>query len=115
METGMNNTQAQKMDRRHDRRQTNRVITVELEGQFYSTLDWSVGGFRIEGYEGDLKAGNIAAISIISDEGNETLEQAATASIVRIVHEDLELQQLAAQFDDLSSSAFNLLDELQII
>lgn len=100
-------------DRRRDQRTCDRVITLELEGQFYSTLDWSLGGFLIEGYEGVLQPGNSAPISIILEDGGKTMEQAATASIVRIVSTDFELQQLAAKFNDLSDNAFGLLEGWQ--
>lgn len=101
------------VERRRDKRLRNRVITLELEGEFYSTLDWSLGGFLIEGYDGDLEPGKLAPVSIILEEGSETVEQPATASIVRIVRSDLELRQLAAQFSDLSDKAFELLEGWQ--
>lgn len=109
----MNFIQAGNIDRRRDQRSSDRVITLELEGQFYSTLDWSLGGFLIEGYEGALEPGNSAAVSIILEDGSDTIEQSATASIIRIVQSDLELRQLAAKFDDLSDDAFGLLENWQ--
>jgi len=109
----MNLIQAGNIDRRRDQRSSDRVITLELEGQFYSTLDWSLGGFLIEGYEGALEPGNSAPVSIILEDGSETIEQPATASIVRIVQSDLELRQLAAKFDDLSDDTFGLLESWQ--
>ena len=100
-------------ERRRDQRTSERVITLELEGQFYSTLDWSLGGFLIEGYEGDLQPGHSAPISIILEDGVDTVEQPATASVVRIVQSELELRQLAAKFDDLNDEVCGLLEDWQ--
>lgn len=42
-------------DRRHRRRVYDRPIKVRLEGNHYDTLDWSLGGFRINGYHRTLE------------------------------------------------------------
>lgn len=44
-------------DRRHHRRIYDRPIEVEVEGKHYDTLDWSLGGFRINGYHRLLEIG----------------------------------------------------------
>ena len=109
----MNFIQAGNIERRRDQRSSDRVITLELEGQFYSTLDWSLGGFLIEGYEGVLQPGTAAPISIILEDGADTIEHLATVSIIRVVESELQLRQLAAKFDDLSDDASGLLESWQ--
>lgn len=109
----MTSVQSENIDRRKDKRPGNRVITLELEGQFYSTLDWSLGGFMIEGYEGSLEPGKLSPVNIILEDGGDTIERTVTASVISIVRSNLELKQLAAQFNDLSDEAFDLLEGWQ--
>ena len=44
-------------DRRAHRRVYDRPIAVRLEDKAYKTLDWSLGGFRINGYHRELAVG----------------------------------------------------------
>lgn len=44
-------------DRRRHRRVYDRPIKVRLEGKHYDTLDWSLGGFLINGYHRTLEVG----------------------------------------------------------
>ncbi len=44
-------------DRRHHRRVYDRPINVRMEGKQYDTLDWSLGGFRINGYHRTIEIG----------------------------------------------------------
>ena len=44
-------------ERRRHRRIYGRPIKVVLEDQSYKTLDWSLGGFRINKYHRELKRG----------------------------------------------------------
>ncbi len=44
-------------DLRHHRRVYDRPIKVRVEGKQYDTLDWSLGGFLINGYHRPLEIG----------------------------------------------------------
>lgn len=44
-------------DRRHHRRVYDRPLKVRVEGNQYDTLDWSLGGFKINGYHRSLEIG----------------------------------------------------------
>jgi len=45
-------------ERRRHRRVYGRPIKVVLEDKAYKTLDWSLGGFRINNYHRELKRGD---------------------------------------------------------
>jgi len=97
-------------ERRRDKRLGKYVLTLEFDGQFYSTTDWSLGGFGIEGYQGSLRPGNIVPVTIVLETGHQTYEETAAASIVR---NDAAGQKLAASFNELGSNALDLLDGWQ--
>lgn len=102
--------QAMRAERRRDRRLGKNVITLELDGQFYSTRDWSLGGFGVDGYQGSLQPGDLAPVSIVLETGRQTYERTVLAGIVR---NDDAAQTLGARFKELGDEAFDLLDGWQ--
>ncbi|MEE8332321.1 MAG: hypothetical protein V3R85_00620, partial [Alphaproteobacteria bacterium] len=52
-------------ERRRDKRLTVRPITIEFDGERYETLDWGLGGFLIEPYEGSHRPGDSLYIRVI--------------------------------------------------
>ena len=106
----MNFVQTRRAERRRDKRLVQHVLTLELDGQFYSTMDWSLGGFGLDGYQGSLRPGSLVPVTFVLETGHRTYEQTAVASIVR---NDDSRQKLAAKFDKLGNDAFDLLDGWQ--
>ena len=97
-------------ERRKNMRLYSRMITIDFDGEFYATRDWSLGGFLIDGYEGGLGPRDAVPVKVILEDGARTYEHAASASVVRT---DRENQTLAARFDGLDEEAFDLLDGWQ--
>jgi hypothetical protein len=95
-------------DRRGDKPHGKHVITLELDGEFYSTTDWSLGGFGVDGYQGRLKPGNLVPVTIVLETARETYEHTAFAKIVQNAG-----QQLAAKFNELGADALDFLTEWQ--
>jgi hypothetical protein len=94
-------------DRRKDRRIRLRPITMVIENVTYSTMDWGFGGFSIEGYQGNRKAGDFVTATIIINDGQKDVENIAKARITRI--ED-ETRKLAAAFGSLDIKIVSFLD-----
>ena len=101
---------AKSAERRKDKRYGKYVITLELDGQFYSTRDWSLGGFGVDGYQGTLEPGNLVPVTIVLETGYQTYEQTALASVVR--NDDAE-EKLAAKFNDLGNDTLDMLEGWQ--
>jgi hypothetical protein len=97
-------------ERRKNKRLYARMITVDFDGEFYATRDWSLGGFLIDGYDGALEPAQTVRVGIILEDGTRTYERAASASVVRT---DRENQRLAAKFDAMDDDAVDLLDGWQ--
>ena len=45
-------------DRRQHRRYAYPAVALEVDGQHYETVDWSLGGFRVNGYHQHLEVGD---------------------------------------------------------
>lgn len=97
-------------ERRRDKRLGVQLITLDFDGQFYSTRDWSLGGFLIEGYEGTLRPTDTIPVGIIVEDGSRTWETGALVSVVRT--EDGG-RRLAARFNGLDTPTFELLEGWQ--
>ncbi len=94
-------------DRRKDRRIRLRSITMLIENVTYTTMDWGVGGFSIEGYQGNRKVGDFVTATIIINDGHKDVENIARARIVRI--ED-ETRKLATAFGSLNIRIVSFID-----
>lgn len=94
-------------DARRDKRIDAISLEIELEERFYTTVDWSLGGFLIEGYEGRRRPGEIITIGITVKVGEDTYEHAARAGVVRFVPGK---NQLAARFLRLDPATVNTLE-----
>jgi predicted component of type VI protein secretion system len=94
-------------NRRRDRRVSTVPIAIELEGKVYTSLDWSLGGFLIEGYDGKRRPGQEVTVGIQVVAGETELNHVARAEIVRV---DLGTNQLAANFTALDNATLNTLE-----
>lgn len=89
-------------NQRRDKRVSVLPIQIELEGEVYTTVDWSLGGFLIEGYTGRRRPGDEVMIAIKVFASDVEFNHAASAEVVRI---DPLGNQLAANFIGLDSAA----------
>lgn len=94
-------------ERRHDKRLTVRPITVELDGKSYETLDWGLGGFLIEPYEGRHMPGDRLYVCIKIDDGQHTHSHVVEIQLVRL---DRKYGEFAASFIDLDDDTFKTLE-----
>lgn len=76
-------------------------IDFGIDGTIYEVADWSLGGCRIRGYEGDLEPGSTAAASIFLHGQHEHFGLSVNVEVVR---RDVEDNTLAVRFMDLHAS-----------
>ncbi len=95
----------------HNRRRDIRVsvmpIEIVLEGEVYTVIDWSLGGFLVEGYPGKLSAGEEILIEIQINFDGAEYHHAARAEVTRT---DPCVGQLAANFLALDNSTIATLE-----
>lgn len=98
------------MNDRRDRRVTVPVISLRIAGQRYTTRDWSLGGFLIDGYAGTLNTGERFEVEGIGPGAEGTVYPLTVPSeVVRV-----EGDKLAARFEVLPPSAFDILEGLMM-
>jgi hypothetical protein len=86
---------------------TRSPILIELEGKVYPTVDWSLGGFLIEGYEGRRRRGEEVTLGIQVKAGESELSHVARAEIVRL---NAATGHLAANFVMLDNATLDTLE-----
>ena len=96
-------------DRRRDRRVMMPPIQIEIAGEEFTTVDWSLGGFLAGPYDGDLKKGDRVRVTIIATVRGELRRHAAGAEVIRDGKDD---GLLAAKFDRLDEHAIDTLERV---
>lgn len=94
-------------NRRRDQRIVIPPIEVEIAGVVYKTQDWSLGGFKIEPFQGVSWRGAKLNLEIVVAENEHEYRHEAAANVVRYISEN---RQLAARFISLSPELTELLD-----
>ena len=76
-------------------------IDFGVDGRIYNVADWSLGGCRIRGYEGDLEPGASAAASIFLHGQHEHFGLSVNVEVVR---RNAEKKEMAVRFLDLQAA-----------
>jgi hypothetical protein len=96
--------------RRRDRRMAS-AVTVVIDGQAYAAADWSLGGFRIGGYDGAYRVGDRFDVDLYGILDEVRLGGGAIATVVRC---DPETGELAASLDEFIADAWDQLEQLAV-
>ncbi|MBI2587003.1 MAG: hypothetical protein HYW28_14190 [Rhodospirillales bacterium] len=93
-------------------RKDNRIevpVAVSFGGNRYQTLDWSLGGFRVGGYQGDLLPGHEFKLDGIGFTVEEIYSVIIDCKVVRSFE-----GQLAVSFVELTPKAYDALEALMM-
>ncbi|MBU1040995.1 MAG: alginate lyase family protein [Proteobacteria bacterium] len=82
-------------------------IHVEVEGKLYKAADWSMGGFRLDGYQGILKKDEIFNPKLLIDFRGFNISFSQASKVVRAPRDGDGM--LAVQFEDISEENLELL------
>ena len=96
-------------NRRRDKRVEAPLISIQIEGMTLSTIDWSLGGFLVEGYDGHLRAGDHATVEIEFEIDGTEFHNVAPIEVVRT---EPYGNQLAANFTGLDDATMSTLEGL---
>ena len=80
---------------------------VSFGGETYQTIDMGLGGFRIDGYAGELKPGDEFVLDGIGPGDEEVFAVRVDCLVARRLG-----SQLGAGFAGLSSDAYDIIDAL---
>ncbi len=94
---------------RKDNRIEDPAIYFLIEGDLLITLDWGLGGFRVENYQGTIKGGDEFLIEGIGP-------NPGLIFVVRVDCEAIRVRngEMAASFVELTSDAYDILEALMM-
>ncbi|TNE35174.1 MAG: hypothetical protein EP348_09545 [Alphaproteobacteria bacterium] len=90
-------------DHRHELPQ----LKLTLAGREFTTYDWSLGGFRIDDFQGRPIIGELMTVTDMSYEDIKLGGVKSTATVTRIV---IGKNQVAFAFNRLDEKAFSFLE-----
>ena len=93
-------------------RLNNPTLCVQVRGRHYETLNWSLGGILLGGYNGVLSEGEQFDIDNIGLAGKRLWPVLINARVVRIGSD--KGIELAAQFLTISAPAFDILEGIML-
>lgn len=94
---------------RKDNRIEDTVIIILIEDETYRTLDWSLGGFRIGGYEGSIKDDAEFMVTGIGPDLENIFDVRIDCQAVRVTND-----QLSASFVEIDSDVYDILEALML-
>jgi hypothetical protein len=94
---------------RRDRRIRNHGVVIDLLGQTFPVIDWSLGGIAIDRCDTTVEIGTAVDATLRRDG-----EPALFPVHLTITRVDPGKQVMAATYRNLSSEAFHFLEKLQI-
>jgi len=96
--------------RAHDRA-IDPAIRLKIDSKIYRSVNWTLGGFLIEGYEGDLSTGSLMLITEIG------LSRGAMTPVNvrgRVIRAEAGASLLAIQVLEIDQSAYAILQKLLV-
>ena len=96
-------------NQRKDRRLSLLTLTVEADGVEYNSLDWGMGGVRIDGVLPNLGLYSSLMIKVSGERRGRQLSFEVMATVVRI---DTETEESGLRFDDLTAEDLDVLEAM---
>lgn len=94
-------------EHRKDKRLPLPIFTVKVDGALCETVNWSLGGLLIAGYEGGRSAEDLVEIDIKIKDGTADFRMKIAA---RVVRNDAKGRQLAIRFEEMSASIYDFFE-----
>ncbi len=100
---------ASDVDKRQHDRVSDPAIRLKIGSKLYCSINWSLGGVLIDGYEGGLSAGSLLSITEIG------LSRGVMTPVkinARVIRADADANHLALQMLEIDQSAYAILQKL---
>ena len=94
-------------ERRRNSRPKLLPIRLKFGGEPYTTTEWTLGGFMVEGYIADHSVGSTIAVDLFIDIDKQAIKHSVYAEIARI---DTSERKLAAEFIELEHEVRDFLE-----
>jgi hypothetical protein len=94
-------------DSRRDKRLPLPVFTIRLDGLICDTLNWSLGGLLVSGYEGKHKADDLLDMDVKIKDTTGDFQLKIAAKVVRV---DPKTKTIALHFEEMSPLVYDFFE-----
>lgn len=94
-------------ENRRDKRLPLPVFSIRLDGLVCDTINWSLGGLLVSGYEGQHKADDLIDVEIKIKDTAGDFSMRITARVVRIDHKN---KTIALRFEEMSPVIYDFFE-----
>lgn len=94
---------------RKDVRIEDTVIIISIEDEAYQTLDWSLGGFRVGGYKGNIRPNSDFMVDGIGPDLETIFAVRVDCKAIRVTDD-----RLSASFIEIDSNVYDILEALML-
>jgi hypothetical protein len=94
-------------DNRRDKRLPLPIFSIRLDGLVCETLNWSLGGLLVSGYNGHHRADDLINVDIKIKDTSGDFALKLTARVIRV---DQKGQQIALRFEEMSPLIYDFFE-----
>ena len=95
-------------EKRKDKRLPLPVFSVKIDGQIYSTINWSLGGLLVSEYDGTAAQDQEVRIDVKAKDDHAEFKLRITAHVIR---NNVERRELALKFDDMNPQVYDFFEQ----
>jgi hypothetical protein len=94
-------------ENRRDKRLPLPVFSTKLDGLVCDTINWSLGGLLVSGYEGNHKADDLLEVAIKIKDATGDYAMKLTAKVIRV---DAKNKTIALRFEEMSPVIYDFFE-----
>jgi hypothetical protein len=95
-------------EKRKDKRLPLPIFTVKIDGQTYSTVNWSLGGLLVSEYRGDVIDDHVIKVDVKAKDDSAEFKLRIAA---RVIRNHVERSELALKFEEMDPKVYDFFEQ----
>ena len=95
-------------EKRKDKRLPLPVFSVKIDGQTYSTINWSLGGLLVSEYDGTVAEDQLVRIDVKAKDDQAEFKMRLSA---RVIRHRLDRRELALKFEEMNPQVYDFFEQ----
>jgi hypothetical protein len=95
-------------EKRRDKRLPLPVFSVKIDGQTYSTINWSLGGLLVSEYDGTVADDQTVRLDVKAKDDQAEFKLRISA---RVIRNNTERRELALKFEEMNPQVYDFFEQ----
>ncbi|HVI90832.1 MAG TPA: hypothetical protein VM659_21210 [Dongiaceae bacterium] len=95
-------------EKRKDKRLPLPVFSVKIDGQVYSTINWSLGGLLVSEYDGTAAEDQLVRLDVKAKDDQAEFKMRLFA---RVIRHRLDRRELALKFEEMNPQVYDFFEQ----